>query len=59
MVVAGIPIPTPVKEKHAQQIAFMSLAVKDTIKRFSIKHLADHDLDIRIGIHSGILNFYS
>uniref|UniRef100_A0A0N5ATB9 Guanylate cyclase n=1 Tax=Syphacia muris TaxID=451379 RepID=A0A0N5ATB9_9BILA len=50
MVVSGLPERC---EDHASQIAQMSLAVLHHIKTFVIRHRADTQLKLRIGIHSG------
>lgn len=51
MVVSGLPIRNG--NEHARQIARMSLELLDQIKKFRIKHLPNHDVRLRIGIHSG------
>ncbi|XP_069114576.1 atrial natriuretic peptide receptor 1-like [Argopecten irradians] len=51
MVVSGLP--TRNGSLHASNIAQMSLQIRDTVKSFSIKHLPDTSLKIRIGLHSG------
>ena len=51
MVASGLPIRNG--DRHAAEIASMSLNILDTIKKFSIKHLPNERLMVRIGVHSG------
>lgn len=51
MVVSGVP-----KEngnKHAGEIAGMALALVSACENFTIPHIPDKKLEIRVGIHSG------
>ena len=40
-------------DKHAIEIANMSLDLRDCVKRFKIRHLPQRRLMIRIGLHTG------
>ena len=51
MVVSGLPITNG--SEHARQIALMSLALLKATDTFTIRHLPDQKLKLRIGLHSG------
>ncbi|XP_048251377.1 atrial natriuretic peptide receptor 1-like [Haliotis rufescens] len=51
MVVSGLPQRNG--NKHAQQIALMSLALLQAIDTFRMRHLPGEKLRLRIGLHSG------
>ncbi|XP_061187794.1 atrial natriuretic peptide receptor 1-like, partial [Saccostrea echinata] len=51
MVVAGLP--ERIGPYHATEIADMALTIKDKVQTFTIRHLIDEQLKIRIGLHSG------
>ncbi|XP_074542285.1 atrial natriuretic peptide receptor 1 isoform X2 [Halichoeres trimaculatus] len=51
MVVSGLPVRNG--KLHGREIARMSLALLDAVKSFKIRHRADQQLRLRIGIHSG------
>jgi len=51
MVVSGAPRRNG--DLHVSEIAYLSLAVLDTIKNYEIDHLPEEQLKIRIGIHTG------
>ncbi|XP_073338565.1 atrial natriuretic peptide receptor 1-like isoform X1 [Pagrus major] len=51
MVVSGLPVRNG--KLHAREVARMSLALLDAVKSFRIRHRADQQLRLRIGIHSG------
>ncbi|XP_076650294.1 atrial natriuretic peptide receptor 1 [Halictus rubicundus] len=51
MVVSGLPVRNGTD--HARQIARMSLALRDTVMTFSIRHRPNEQLKLRIGMHSG------
>ncbi|XP_023933180.1 atrial natriuretic peptide receptor 2-like [Lingula anatina] len=51
MVVSGLPEPNA--DKHATEIALMSLELMKLVNSFQIPHLPGERLRIRIGIHSG------
>ena len=53
MVVSGLPIRN--KDCHAGEIASMSLHLLRAISGFRIKHRPSQKLQLRIGIHSGIV----
>jgi atrial natriuretic peptide receptor A len=50
MVVSGLPNRTPL---HACQIARMSLALLQNVETFTIPHLPEKKLMLRIGLHTG------
>ena len=51
MVVSGLPLRNA--NKHAGEIATMSLALLSCVKNFKIQHLSEKKLLLRIGLHSG------
>ncbi|XP_060916143.1 atrial natriuretic peptide receptor 1 [Labrus mixtus] len=51
MVVSGLPVRNT--KLHAREIARMSLALLDAVQSFRIRHRANQQLRLRIGIHSG------
>uniref|UniRef100_K1QIT2 Guanylate cyclase n=1 Tax=Magallana gigas TaxID=29159 RepID=K1QIT2_MAGGI len=51
MVVSGLP--TRNGDQHVVEIARMSCSILESAKKFKIKHIPDHRLSVRIGIHSG------
>lgn len=51
MVVSGLPVRNG--QKHAMEIANMSLSIMKAVQEFKIKHIPDEKLMIRIGINSG------
>ncbi|KAL7636943.1 UNVERIFIED_CONTAM: hypothetical protein RMT77_012701 [Armadillidium vulgare] len=51
MVVSGLPIRNG--DRHAAQIATMSLEVLEAVKHFPIRHMPRETLKLRIGLHSG------
>ncbi|XP_068589346.1 atrial natriuretic peptide receptor 1-like [Cebidichthys violaceus] len=51
MVVSGLPVRNG--KLHGREVARMSLALLDTVKSFRIRHRANQQLRLRIGIHSG------
>ncbi|CAK9824817.1 Atrial natriuretic peptide receptor 1 [Anthophora retusa] len=51
MVVSGLPVRNGTN--HAREIARMSLALRDTVMTFSIRHRPTEQLKLRIGMHSG------
>lgn len=55
MVVSGLPIRNGLS--HAGEVASMSLHLLSAIKHFQIRHRPEATLKIRIGIHSGQLQF--
>lgn len=56
MVVSGLPVRNGMN--HAREIARMSLALRDTVMTFSIRHRPNEQLKLRIGMHSGELTLY-
>lgn len=56
MVVSGLPVRNGMN--HAREIARMSLALRDTVMTFSIRHRPNEQLKLRIGMHSGELILY-
>ncbi|XP_045915575.1 atrial natriuretic peptide receptor 1-like [Micropterus dolomieu] len=51
MVVSGLPVRNG--KLHGREVARMSLALLDAVKSFRIRHRANQQLLLRIGIHSG------
>ncbi|KAK3705209.1 hypothetical protein QZH41_014003, partial [Actinostola sp. cb2023] len=51
MVVSGLPISNG--DRHAGEIASMSLHMLRDIRTFTVRHQPDYKLKLRIGIHSG------
>nr|XP_046273133.1 atrial natriuretic peptide receptor 1 [Scatophagus argus]XP_046273134.1 atrial natriuretic peptide receptor 1 [Scatophagus argus] len=51
MVVSGLPVRNG--KLHAREVAHMSLALLDAVTSFKIRHRANQQLRLRIGIHSG------
>uniref|UniRef100_A0A4W6DTB7 Guanylate cyclase n=1 Tax=Lates calcarifer TaxID=8187 RepID=A0A4W6DTB7_LATCA len=51
MVVSGLPVRNG--KLHGREVARMSLALLDAVKSFRIRHRANQQLRLRIGIHSG------
>ncbi|KAK3710027.1 hypothetical protein QZH41_012417, partial [Actinostola sp. cb2023] len=51
MVVSGLPVPNG--NKHAEEIATMSLKLLKSTMDFKIRHFESRKLEIRIGIHTG------
>ncbi|CAL4140715.1 unnamed protein product, partial [Meganyctiphanes norvegica] len=51
MVVSGLPQRN--QHRHAREIARMSLALLENVKKFRIRHMPDELLKLRIGMHSG------
>ncbi|XP_035740705.1 atrial natriuretic peptide receptor 1-like isoform X2 [Vespa mandarinia] len=51
MVVSGLPMRNGTN--HAREIARMSLALRDTVMTFRIRHRPEEKLKLRIGMHSG------
>ena len=52
MVVSGLPERS---EKHAQQIAMLSLELRAAVSEFKVPHLSEERLQLRIGINTGII----
>ncbi|XP_035463429.2 atrial natriuretic peptide receptor 1-like isoform X2 [Scophthalmus maximus] len=51
MVVSGLPVRNG--KLHGREIARMALALLDAVRTFRIRHRAEQQLRLRIGIHSG------
>ncbi|KAK3085674.1 hypothetical protein FSP39_006966 [Pinctada imbricata] len=51
MVVSGLPLRNGIK--HVEEIANMSLSILESTKTFTVAHIPNEKLKIRIGIHSG------
>ena len=51
MVVSGLPIRND--NKHAGEIATMSLDLLSCVRTFKIRHCPGKQMQLRIGIHSG------
>ncbi len=52
MVVSGLPVRNG--QSHAREIARMSLRLLEAVKTFKIRHRPNEQLELRIGIHTGI-----
>lgn len=52
MVVSGLPVRNG--DKHAGEIGLMALNLLSSIKDFTIPHITNKKIQLRIGIHSGI-----
>ena len=52
MVVSGLPVRNG--NEHARHIARMSLRILTQVNQFTIRHLPEIPLRVRIGIHSGV-----
>ena len=55
MVVSGLP--TRNGDNHAGEIASMSLHLLSAILDFKIRHLPEKKLQLRIGMHSGLVYY--
>jgi class 3 adenylate cyclase len=55
MVVSGLPVRNG--NLHAREIARMSLALRSAVHSFTIKHRPDDQLKLRIGMHTGKLQY--
>lgn len=53
MCVSGLPI--KIGDKHVTEIANMALAILESVEKFTIRHFPEEHLQIRIGLHSGIM----
>ena len=53
MVVSGLPIRNGAR--HASEIATMALHLLSAVMTFRIRHLPEARLQLRIGIHSGVM----
>ncbi|XP_037079311.1 atrial natriuretic peptide receptor 1-like [Pollicipes pollicipes] len=51
MVVSGLPVRNG--NLHGQQIALMSIALLEAIKKFRVPHRPTYKLQLRIGVHTG------
>ncbi|KAK9871928.1 hypothetical protein WA026_015178 [Henosepilachna vigintioctopunctata] len=51
MVVSGLP--TRNGNCHAKQIGLLALAILQTVQNYTVAHIPDYQLKLRIGIHSG------
>ena len=56
MVVSGLPVRNG--NEHARHIARMSLRILAQVNQFTIRHLPEIPLRVRIGIHSGVYHRY-
>lgn len=55
MVVSGLPLRN--ENRHAGEIATMSLDLLSSVLTFKVKHRPDHRLQLRIGIHTGKIRY--
>lgn len=51
MVVSGLPVRNG--NRHAAEIARVSLAFQNAVKNFKIRHKPNYPLKLRVGIHTG------
>lgn len=51
MVVSGLPMRNG--SQHAAEISRMSLSLLQAVRGFTIRHMPDERLKLRIGLHSG------
>ncbi len=54
MVVSGLPIRNG--DNHASEISLMSLHLLSALNSFTIPHLPERQLQLRIGLHTGKLS---
>ena len=54
MVVSGLPT---VNDRHAQEMSLLSLELLDSVKGHVVPHLPHQKLQLRIGLHSGLMLF--
>jgi len=52
MVVSGLPT---VYDRHAQEMSLLALELLDSVKNHVIPHLPQQKLQLRIGLHSGLM----
>ena len=57
MVASGLPIRNG--NKHVVEISNMALSIRESVKKFKIRHLPEEQLRIRIGLHSGKIVYRS
>jgi len=50
LVASGLPHET---QDHSRQLCLLALDIQNTVQDFKIEHLPGHQLQQRIGIHSG------
>lgn len=51
MVVSGLPVRNG--DRHAGEIAAMALSLLSSVKDFTIPHMKNKKVQLRIGIHTG------
>ena len=51
MVVSGLPVRNG--DRHAGEIASVALGIVTNVLSFKIRHVPDHQLLVRIGLHTG------
>ena len=52
MVASGLPVRNG--DQHSREIARMSLKMLEAVKTFPIRHRPDKQLELRVGIHTGM-----
>ena len=52
MVVSGLPERNG--DRHVKEISDMSLGILQVVKNFKMRHIANMQVRIRIGVHSGV-----
>ncbi|XP_023334377.1 atrial natriuretic peptide receptor 1 [Eurytemora carolleeae] len=53
-----VGLPEPNGNKHASEIAKMSLRILEEVKKFTIRHKPEVKLQLRIGLHTEIISTY-
>ena len=51
VVASGVPVRNG--DRHALEIAYVALKLRDGVAGFTIRHLPNQQLKLRIGLHSG------
>lgn len=57
MVASGVPVPNA--NRHAAEIANMSLDILSAVGTFKMRHMPDVPVRIRIGLHTGVKRSHS
>jgi len=54
LVVSGLPHKTT---DHSRQVCLLALDIQRVVQNFKVEHLPDHQLQQRVGLHSGTHSF--
>jgi len=54
LVASGLPT---VYERHAQEMSLLALELQNSVKHHVIEHMPHQKLQLRIGLHSGSIQF--